>query len=171
MAQACTAGGTDDDVDVGTLAVALRGATAGAPSAIHARHRALAGDHAAVLQLEAGVLPVVLVIFVLHDRLLDHGLVLGDVAALGVAPQFRGVLREEAADMKAIEGWEEPVFQQAKFVGWVRRYSDRMHEIMLKAGNPVKFAERHEIGGVGGKDLPSAIIMLPMGVPAPKAEE
>lgn len=91
--------------------------------------------------------------------------------AKNIGAEFRGVLREEAADMKAIEGWEEPVFQQAKFVGWVRRYSDRMHEIMLKAGNPVKFAERHEIGGVGGKDLPSAIIMLPMGVPAPKAEE
>ncbi len=61
---------------------------------------------------------------------------------------------EEAADClereawrRAVEGWEEPVFYQGKEVGAVRKYSDRMLELLLKGHRPEKFKDRHEVTG------------------------
>ena len=82
--------------------------------------------------------------------------------------QYRILLREENADMKAMEGWDEPVYQQGKFVGLIRRFSERLHELMLKAGNPGKFADRHRFGGENGEQLPG-VVMIPAAVPAPRA--
>src|SRR5437870_358248 len=33
---------------------------------------------------------------------------------------------------RAIKGWDEPVFQQGRKVGTIKRYSDRLLEILLK---------------------------------------
>lgn len=52
---------------------------------------------------------------------------------------------EREARRRAIDGWEEPVFHQGKECGRVRKYSDRMLEILLKAHRPEKFKERAEI--------------------------
>ncbi len=61
---------------------------------------------------------------------------------------------EEAADCleqeawrRAVEGWDEPVFYQGKAVGAVRKYSDRMLELLLKGHRPEKYKDRHEISG------------------------
>ncbi len=61
---------------------------------------------------------------------------------------------EEAADClereawrRAVEGWDEPVFYQGKAVGAVRKYSDRMLELLLKGHRPEKFKDRHEVTG------------------------
>ncbi len=49
---------------------------------------------------------------------------------------------EREARRRAVEGWEEPVFHKGEVVGGVRKYSDRMLELLLKAHRPDKFKER-----------------------------
>lgn len=49
---------------------------------------------------------------------------------------------EIAAGVRAVNGWEEPVFHQGKQVGTVRKYSDRLLELLLKARNRQKYGER-----------------------------
>lgn len=49
---------------------------------------------------------------------------------------------EAEARRRAVEGWKEPVFHQGKRVGVIRKYSDRMLEILLKGHRPEKFRER-----------------------------
>lgn len=48
---------------------------------------------------------------------------------------------EAEARRRAIEGVEEPVYYLGKECGRVRKYSDRMLEILLKAHRPGKFRE------------------------------
>ena len=57
--------------------------------------------------------------------------------------QLWDVAVEEASDRlegeawrRAVEGWDEPVFFQGKVVGAVRKYSDRMLELLLKGHRP-----------------------------------
>ena len=54
---------------------------------------------------------------------------------------------EREAWRRAVEGWDEPVFYQGKAVGAVRKYSDRMLELLLKGHRPEKYKDRHEISG------------------------
>lgn len=49
---------------------------------------------------------------------------------------------EAEARRRAVQGWKEPVFHQGKRVGAIRKYSDRMLEILLKGHRPDKFRER-----------------------------
>lgn len=57
---------------------------------------------------------------------------------------------EREARRRAIEGWDEPVFYKGAEQGRIRKYSDRLLEILLRAHRPEKFRERvqveHEIG-------------------------
>jgi hypothetical protein len=39
---------------------------------------------------------------------------------------------EAEARRRAVQGWDEPVFHQGRKVGTIRKYSDRMLEILLK---------------------------------------
>lgn len=50
---------------------------------------------------------------------------------------------------RAIEGWDEPVFFQGEEVGVVRRYSDKMLEILAKANMPERYGNKtvHEVKG------------------------
>lgn len=52
---------------------------------------------------------------------------------------------EEEAKRRAILGTEEPVWYQGKQVGTVRKPSDRLMELMLKARAPEKYRERVDI--------------------------
>ena len=68
--------------------------------------------------------------------------------------QLWDVAVEEASDRlegeawrRAVEGWDEPVFFQGKVVGAVRKYSDRMLELLLKGHRPEKYKDRHEVTG------------------------
>lgn len=59
---------------------------------------------------------------------------------------------EKEARRRAVEGWDEPVFQGGGQVGVIRRYSDRMLEILLK-GHRHTFRENHRVelsGPAGG---------------------
>lgn len=76
--------------------------------------------------------------------------------------EFAGQLREAAdigfevyvreAHRRGVTGVDEPVYYQGEPVGVVRKYSDKMLEIALKAGRPEVYSERHRHvhGGVGG---------------------
>lgn len=70
--------------------------------------------------------------------------------AVKMREQLMTILREEEADRRAIEGWDDPVFQGGIQVGVVRKYSDRLMELRLKAADPAKYAERHEYTGADG---------------------
>lgn len=52
---------------------------------------------------------------------------------------------EREALRRALEGWEEPVFQGGKQVGTVRKFDSRLLELLLKAHKPERFRERHQV--------------------------
>ena len=62
---------------------------------------------------------------------------------------------------RGVEGWDEPVFQGGKRVGVIRRYSDRMLEILAKAHRP-KFREntRVEVSGPAGGPVQATVTMV-----------
>jgi hypothetical protein len=48
---------------------------------------------------------------------------------------------EREAWRRAVEGFEEPIHYQGAVVGYVKKYSDRMLELLLKAHRPEKYRE------------------------------
>jgi hypothetical protein len=64
--------------------------------------------------------------------------------------EYYEIRLEGTADQRAIDGWDEPVYQGGELVGTRRRYSDRLLELRLKAERPDKYRERvtttHELG-------------------------
>ena len=48
---------------------------------------------------------------------------------------------EREAWRRAVEGFEEPVHYRGEVVGYVKKYSDRMLELLLKAHRPEKYRE------------------------------
>ena len=64
---------------------------------------------------------------------------------------------EAEARRRAVEGWDEPVWHQGEQCGTVRRYSDRMLEILLK-GHRKEFREsRLELSGPDGGPIPQKV--------------
>ena len=68
--------------------------------------------------------------------------------------------REMAADRlereawrRAVEGWEEPVYQQGQLVGTVRRYSDTLLAMLLRAARPERYRERVDLGSEPGRPV------------------
>src|ERR1700730_6193506 len=56
---------------------------------------------------------------------------------------------EEAADIleaearrRAVEGWDEPVYQKGELVGVVRKFSDQLLITLMRADRPARFARR-----------------------------
>lgn len=54
-------------------------------------------------------------------------------------------LLEAEARRRASEGYDEPVFYQGKQVGSIRRYSDTLMSLLLKAHKPDVYRERHDV--------------------------
>jgi hypothetical protein len=52
---------------------------------------------------------------------------------------------ELEARRRAMDGWDEPVFQGGMNVGTVRKYSDRLLEMQLYAHRPAKYRNRSSI--------------------------
>jgi len=92
----------------------------------------------------------------------EHGTVLAASKECGVScetirlarrdnPDFAQAMEEAweqfgemvAAEVKrrAVDGWEEPVFQKGELIGHVRKFSDRLLELMAKRTN-AEFKER-----------------------------
>jgi AcrR family transcriptional regulator len=59
---------------------------------------------------------------------------------------------EDEAYRRAVEGVDEPVFYKGDEVGHVRKYSDTLLIVLLKARRPEKYLDRsrQEVGGVNG---------------------
>lgn len=53
---------------------------------------------------------------------------------------------------RAIDGWEEPVFQKGELVGTVKRKSDRMLELLIKRHIP-QYNEKRQVEYSGGVDF------------------
>lgn len=67
------------------------------------------------------------------------------------------VLEAEAL-RRAVDGVDEPVFtQKGELAGHVRKYSDTLLALLLKAHLPEKFRERSEVKHAGTIELASAI--------------
>lgn len=70
-------------------------------------------------------------------------------------PQFKddfSVAREDATDLlelearrRAVDGWEQPVYQKGAEVGRIRLYSDRLMEVLLKGHRPETFKDRQDV--------------------------
>lgn len=56
---------------------------------------------------------------------------------------------EAEARRRAVDGVPEPVFHQGKKCGTVKKYSDRMLEILLKGHRPEKFREKVDMNHSG----------------------
>jgi hypothetical protein len=74
---------------------------------------------------------------------------------------------EAEAVRRGHEGWEEPVYGKQPgqhagtgVVGTIRKYSDRMLELMLKSRRPVQFRERlsAELTGGGGGPIEQKVV-------------
>ena len=57
---------------------------------------------------------------------------------------------EDEARRRALEGTEKPIYQGGKRVGSVKEYSDTLLIFLLKARNPAKYRDRHELEVSGG---------------------
>lgn len=63
-------------------------------------------------------------------------------------------LIESAAFKSAVYGDIEPVFQSGVKVGEKVKYSDRMRELLLKAGRPEKYRERLSVDSTTRSSVP-----------------
>jgi hypothetical protein len=63
---------------------------------------------------------------------------------------------EQEARRRALDGWDEPVFWQGAECGVVRKYSDRLLELMLRANRPKYRASTVEVSGPNGGPVPVA---------------
>lgn len=61
---------------------------------------------------------------------------------------------ESEAIRRAVEGVLEPVYHNGEIVGYVRKYSDRLIEFLLRGAMPEKYRERHELSGRVDGTLP-----------------
>ncbi|MBF0400653.1 MAG: hypothetical protein HQL90_07780 [Magnetococcales bacterium] len=63
-----------------------------------------------------------------------------------------GALEDEAR-RRAVEGWEEPVYQHGKMVGTIHRHSDRLLEMLVRGYNDRFRTTRQEIANAPGQIL------------------
>lgn len=83
-----------------------------------------------------------------------------DYAALfGLAHKAACDTLESEARRRAIEGWEEPVFQNGECVGHKRRFSDALLIFLMKGNNPTKFGDKVEQTHKGDAESPVQIYM------------
>jgi hypothetical protein len=72
---------------------------------------------------------------------------------------YLGVLEDEAR-RRAVDGVLEGVYYQGELVDHVRKFSDVLLIVLLKANAPEKYRERQEITGAGGLPLLQPIIQV-----------
>ena len=85
-------------------------------------------------------------------------------AAKESGEELRQIQREEEADRRGVLGWDEPVFdlRNGKVIGSVRRFSDRCLELKLKAADPQKYGEKHQLDIK--RDAPAVVVYRIEGV-------
>lgn len=71
-------------------------------------------------------------------------------AALTMARGLAGDRLEAEIYRRAMEGVEEPVYQQGRMVGTIRKFSDLLLIFAAKGAMPERYRERHEHTGADG---------------------
>jgi hypothetical protein len=66
---------------------------------------------------------------------------------LGTAYRFH--LAEDELHRRAVEGNAKPVYQGKELVGHIQEYSDGLLALILKSGNPDKYADRQKVEHTG----------------------
>lgn len=66
---------------------------------------------------------------------------------------------ESEAISRARDGWDEPVYQNGKLVGYVRKKSDTLLIFLLKGRRPSVFRERYEVTGKDGGPIQMQPVM------------
>lgn len=72
---------------------------------------------------------------------------------------------EREARRRAIEGWEEPVYQGGQLVGSKRVYSDTLLSLLLRGRRKKVFADRTELTGADGGPVQASVTIV-SGVPS-----
>lgn len=90
-----------------------------------------------------------------HYYWLDH--VPGYREAAREAREMAADRLEREAWRRAVEGWEEPVYQKGQLVGTVRRYSDTLLAMLLRAARPERYRERIDVGSEPGRSVQIAL--------------
>jgi hypothetical protein len=67
---------------------------------------------------------------------------------------------EREAWRRAIEGYEEPVFYQGNQVSTIRKFSDRLLEILLRAKRPSEYRPPMEVTGPEGAPLQTGTVAV-----------
>lgn len=84
-----------------------------------------------------------------------------DDACYDALDEFRDRLHAEAYK-RAVDGWDEPVFYQGVQCGYIRRKSDRILELMLKAHIPDQFRDRVDVNA----NVSGGVLVAPAGLTA-----
>jgi len=71
---------------------------------------------------------------------------------------------EDEAHRRAFNGTREPIYHLGKAVGAVKKYSDTLAIFLLKAHNPEKYRERHDVAVKGGLAL-TVVTGVPDAIP------
>ena len=71
-----------------------------------------------------------------------------EAAVIGVAAL------EDEARRRGYEGWDEPVFHKGEECGTVRKFSDTLLIVLLKAHRPEKYQERRQVEHTGKDGKP-----------------
>lgn len=66
---------------------------------------------------------------------------------------------EAEARRRAVDGWDDPVFFMGNEVGSVRKYSDTLLVLLLKAAKRNKFRDRTEVSGDPRRPLKTEAVM------------
>jgi len=72
---------------------------------------------------------------------------------------------EAEARRRAIDGWEEPVYQGGQLIGSKTVYSDSLLALLLKGRRKSVFSDRTELTGANGGPVKTQQIVIATGVP------
>lgn len=70
--------------------------------------------------------------------------------------EIADMLEAEAIN-RATRGWQEPVYQGGKLVGYIQKRSDRLLEFLLMGAKKAKFGKHMPVAADGGGASPSAL--------------
>lgn len=98
-------------------------------------------------------------------------------ASRACGEDYRKEAREAEAHRRAVKGWKEPVYYKGIECGTIRRFSDRLLELLLKADNPKYRDQGQQVNvqtnllmkALEGSDCTSIIgnYQIPAGVESP----
>lgn len=79
-------------------------------------------------------------------------------AAFEEARQRSVEVLETEARTRAVEGWDEPVYQNGQLVGWKKKKSDPLLMFLLEAWEPKKYKRRTENLNINAEVTPKPTI-------------